>query len=270
FDKLKFRTRREVIIYLEQRTEMDAMPESYLDLDAPALVFRPGLETRQRDETLYGDEWRQVSQVMQWALRKALGEGRWGEPKKLYICGHAQSGISYLVGRHFNRNTMADLFCYNVDGRTFSNEGQARETPLEGGNAFCETPHPELVPIRSGLNLESAALLLAGNNYVAPVRRYLETRPDPLPLVWVENSVFKDSPQVMSYIADVVALLKRLRRENQTRTVYLFNGLPFHVIPLLAANLLYVVENIVFMEYRRDLEGSNPRVEDTYVELRLP
>jgi hypothetical protein len=51
--------------------------------------------------------------------------------------------------------------------------------------------------------------------------------------------------------------------------VHLYCGLPFHVIPLLAANLLHVIDNVIFMEFRRDLQDTSAADEDMYVALSI-
>jgi hypothetical protein len=53
----------------------------------------------------------------------------------------------------------------------------------------------------------------------------------------------------------VVALLTHIKSNQIVRKVFLYCGFAFHVVPLLAANLLIVMDNIILMEYRRDLQG---------------
>ncbi len=85
-----------------------------------------------------------------------------------------------------------------------------------------------------------------------------------MPLLWIESNTFSDNSQVMEYIANVVALLLRIRDQHGVRMVNLFCGLPFHMVPLLAANLLHVVENVNFMEYRYDLKGTTSSFGEMY------
>lgn len=265
----------EIIIYVDQRGggqrrgDPPHLPKPMRALSAPALVFRPDLGFRRPDETLYGDDWQDVRLTMEEALSEALGGARWHTPKKIRILGNAQLGFAFFLGRYFNRNTNADLFCTNLDGRTFSNQGQPRHVPLQGGNPRCETDHPDIPPLPEHAELEAVSLLLSMPPYVAPVRRYLAAHPDAPPLVWVENGIFESSQHVMNYIADVVALLTRLNNENGLSMVHLYCGLPFHVVPLLAANLLNVVQNIIFMEYRRDLQETNPLAGEIYIPLLM-
>jgi TIR domain len=273
YRELRMDEQREVVIYLDQRGaglrrgEPTNVPDPVRDLDAVGLVYRPDLGLRTQEETLYGDEWKSIRQAIESSLSFALGTPRWTSPKNIRVFGHAQLGLAYLLGRYFNRNTTAHLFCSNIDGRVFNNQHQAMFTSLEGGNSHCETSHPSIPSLPQRSEQASISLLLSTPAYVTPVLQYLSAQQGAPPLVWVQSQLFTANDQVMQYIADVVALLIRLREEHLVRRVDLYCGLPFHVVPLLAANLLHVVENVYFMEYRRDLQGKNPAPGDIYKTL---
>lgn len=273
---LRIEKQQDVIIYIDQRGTgrrsgiPAAIPPNLAALDAPALLFRPDLNERTPGETLSGQMWNDIRITMKWALSRALDGVRWHTPKNIRLLGASQLGVPFLIGHYFNRNTSANLFCTNtVDSTVFNNSQQERTCPLTGGNAHCESSHPAINPIQSTTKLDSIALLLLSMVYVEAVNQYLAVQDNPPPLVWVKNDKFTNNQQVLQYIADIVALLTRFKSENGIRTVQLFCGLPFNVVSLLAANLLHVIENVVFMEYRRDLQGSNAGPGEIYVPIQI-
>jgi hypothetical protein len=273
YKTLKIADQREVIVYIDQRGAGDRhgknipIPDNLKESDAPILVFRPDLTQRTFEETLHGTEWENFSGIIEQSLSKALGNVRWSERKKIRIVGNAQLGVPFFLGQIFNRNTSADLYCTNIDGHVFSNQGQGNPA-LTGGNRDCETPHRDIPSIPSNASLESISLLISTAQYVAPVIKYLKHYPDFGPLVWVESGLYTNNDQVMKLITDIVALVTRLRDNNNISTLFLFCGLPFNIMPLLSANLLHVVDNLIFMEYRRDLQGKNPAPGDLYIRLK--
>lgn len=268
---LNIRSASEVLIYLDQRgadsrhgvLTADDLGDLH-NSTAPILVIRPDLKDRSDHETLAGDEWDNLRHVIRWTLSTALGTPKWVEPKAIRIVGYSQLALPYILGAYFNRNTSADLFCTDVSRKqTFDNKGQRRDAPLEGGNAYCET---EMNIPETASELETLALILAQNPKV--VQQAKKSASDKhAPYVWVKNENFHDNDQVQRYISDIVALLSRLSSSYCVRTVNLYCGLPFHVIPLLAANLLNVIDNVVFMEYRKDLQGKQT-LEEMYVPLQ--
>ncbi|CAH1388343.1 TIR domain-containing protein [Candidatus Nitrotoga sp. M5] len=274
YDDLSIEAQNETILYVDQRGngmrcgELLDIPINVTKLDAPALVFRPDIGKRRQDEVLYDDAWKNMWRDMECALDRSIGTVRGHDPKKIRILGNAQLGFAFFLGRYFNRNTSAHLYCYNR-GDIFNNQDQKRHAPLEGGNASCEANHHDVIPVPSGHKQEAISLLLVNAIYVRPIVEYLKDNSSTYPQYsyWVKHDSFSSNEQVMSYVADIVALLLRLNREYGVRTVYLFTTLPFHVLPLLGANLLHVMENIVFMEYRRDLQNKGSGVEKMYVPL---
>lgn len=276
YQLLKIPEQREVAIYLDQRGEglrqgePQNIPDDIKALEVPALVFRPNLTQRSQHETLYGDDWNDQRIAIKWALAESLGGVRWPQPKNIRILGDSQLGFPFILGQYFNRSTKANLYCQSTKGKSFNNRKQQRHAPLEGGNPYCTTPHPDIKPIPKGAKVKTISLLLFSDGfYVSQVCHYLkEQTVDLHPMLWVKHDHFKYNKQVMSYISDIVALLKDLTRKFEGLTIYLYCGLPFSVIPLLAANLLLVAKNIIFMEYRRDLQGKGAAAGKMYAPLR--
>ena len=275
FKILNIRRQNEILICLDQRGNgmrrgvPEDLPDNLFTTELSALVFRPDLNKRSQDETLTGENWISLSKIMIHSIENALGSPRWASPKKIRLFGRAQLCLPFLLGQYFNRNTAAHLFCTNMDGTTFNNQHQFRHSPLEGGNPHCETPHERIEPIADYTETDHASLLLSTEYLVHSVTEYLTEHPDRFPLFWVESGRFNENSQVMVYIADVVALLLRLREKHGVKTIDLFCGLPFNVIPLLAADLLHVVDKINFMEYRRDLKGTAAGLGEMYVSLPI-
>jgi hypothetical protein len=275
YQVLEIKKKDELIIYLDQRGsgrrhgEPPDLPGNICSLNSPVLVFRTDPGERSPGETLYNGTWQETRDIMTEALAEALGTLRGPSPRKIRLLGNSQLAFPFLIGWHCNRNTNVGLYCYNMDGSIFSNENQERFTPLRGGNPRCEARHKNISPIPAGIELEAISLLLAPENYVPPVLSFIKEMPVEAPLKWVKSGHFKNSGEAMQYIADVVALLEKLCSEHRIRKVYLYCGLPFHMVPLLAANLLHVIETIVFMEYRRDLQGGNEPINRMYAPLLL-
>jgi hypothetical protein len=165
------------------------------------------------------------------------------------------------------------LFCTGRFGDILTNAAQSRFSPLKGGNPICETRLPGIPPISRKLRADTISLLLCKEDekYIGDVLQHVSAcRPSP-PAIWVKHEDrISSSEQAMAYVADVVALLGRLYKENGVRKVRLYTSLPFHALPLLGANLKrYVMDEVVFMEYRSDLQGTNPKPRDTYSPLRF-
>lgn len=277
FRTVKVKEYADVMIYIDQRGNERRLgaPEEIPfnlrnDLDCIGLVFRPDTGMRTHDQTLHSQEWDEVCAAMKDGLSKALGVLRWPNQKRIYVLGNGQTALFHFVGRHLDRNTSARLYCSNANQPVLSNKSQPPgATQPEGGDPYCDRVYENAPSLVAGSKYERVSLLLGTIKYVAPVHHYLKAIGDSSPLVWVESGWFKDSSDAMSYIANVVALLSRLRSEHSVQVVRLFNTLPIHVVPLLAANLLNEMENIIFMEYRRDLQGRNTDPSETYAELKM-
>ncbi len=276
YDELKTTAQREIILYIDQRgngkrygEEHIAIPANVAELDVPILLFRPDNEQRQQVETLYNGAWDDMWRDVKNTLDVAVGNLRGSDPKKIRILGNAQLGFAFFLGGHFNRNTSTHLYCYNQNQPPFNNRDQQRHTPLKGGDACCDVNHSDVRAIPPGSCHEIVSLLLTPENYLAPIVDYLNANSKTCSdySYWVKHDHFDSNEQVMAYITDVVALLIRLRSEHGVRTIHLFCTLPFHVLPLLGANLLHVMESVIFMEYRRDLQGTGSDVGEMYIPL---
>ena len=275
YQLLEMEKKDDLVIYLDQRGEglrcgePPNVPDNINDLNIPALVFRMDQGERKPGETLHGKTWEEIRDVMREGLSTALGMLRGPTPRKVRLLGNSQLAFPFLIGWHCNRNTNVSLYCNNMTGHVFSNDGQERSIPLRGGNPKCEGKHPLISTITPGKKREAFALLLGTELLVEPVLGHIREMPVQVPLKWVKSDHFETSEEVMEYIANVVALLGRLRTEHGMRKVYLYCGLPFHMVPLLAANLLNVVETIIFMEYRRDFHHMNVPQNMTYTPLLM-
>ncbi|HQR35004.1 MAG TPA: toll/interleukin-1 receptor domain-containing protein [Blastocatellia bacterium] len=277
YRRLQFAERREAIVCLDQRgnggkrTSNPPIPANLRELNAPALVFRHDRGERSREVTVHGEELNQLLETIGRSLGEAFGTIRI-QPKAIYLCGEAQLALPFMIGKHFDRTTSTTMYCFNSrDGNTFSNKGQDRLKPLANGNANCETSVPPEIPeIALGEQITDAALLLVKENYVSDVLNYMKATSQPFRPVWVKGVEFSNSEQAMNYVADVVALLARLKRENGLNRVRLFIDLPFAVTPLLAANLLYAAPKIEVMEFRKDLLSKGFLAEDLYFEVPSP
>jgi hypothetical protein len=276
FDRLHVRERREVLIYLDQRGDgrrastPGEIPDNLKnDVDIVGLVFSPDLLHRNQDATLTGNDWEENKHALLAGLGEALGSPVWIDPKKIRTIGNAQSALFFMLGQHFNRNTSARLYCYNRAQGPFSNpEHTADGMPLTGGNAHCETKYLGFTPLAANAQAAELSLYLGTDEYLDLVLAYRQAAGDVTPLYWVESSRFASSLEAMNYVKDVIALLKRLRKEHGVRSTRLYNTLPIHVVPLLAANWLHV-GNVVLMEFRRDLRGKNPPTSETYTPLQF-
>ncbi|MDH3349402.1 MAG: hypothetical protein OEM02_15050, partial [Desulfobulbaceae bacterium] len=198
-------------------------------------------------------------------LATALDGVCWrGKGKKIRIMGNSQLAIPFMLGQYFNRSTHAMLFCSNNDGTVFTNEEQDWYAPLTGGNADCLSTEDAVPALPKDWKSDSVCLLL-GRGYLIPdVQEYLAQHPELPSLLWVENGTFNDNQEAMQYVADVVALLLKIKKDAGVRTVYLFCGLPFILLPILSANLHHVMNRVFFMEHGKDLQESSMSTRDMY------
>ena len=273
YQRLDFRGADKIAIYLDQRGagartgDTIALPDNAPRV--PTLVFRTSLSARTDNETIYGADWLDFSRAVQQALGNACGTLR-EKAKRIYLYGHSQLAFPFLIGHIWDRTTSANLFCYNSRDRViFDNEKQERRELLTAGNPHCNAPHLRLEPIVSGTPHRAMALVVAKEPRLLDVLKYQAAQPEKLPLVWVPTGIYNESKEVMDFAADLVALLLRLKSENDLETIQLFTDLPFHALPLLAANLRYAVRNIWLMEYRKDLERHHPADGELYVALEM-
>jgi hypothetical protein len=282
YDKLSFGRQNEAVICLDQRgkgARRSALPEgnppeSWRAMDWPALVFRPDRGARSSTESLHGTELSGLLQAMAWTFSEAFGNLR-GETKHIYVGGEAQLALPFMLGQQFDRSNNVSLFCFNSkDGVIYTNDGQDRLRPLTGGNESCEQAWlPRIQAIADGERIEHATLIIAKERYLGDALDWLEAQGLNERPVWVESPWFNDSVQAMSFVADVIALLARLRRAHGLRALRLFLDLSFGVTPLLAANLLHAAGGAVkleLMEFRRDLQGTGAAASELYSVVDLP
>lgn len=278
YRRLKIEAADNVVIHIDQRGKgqrrgKPELPLSLHELDAPALVFRPDLGERNDVETLHNAGWEEMRDTMNEALAQALGNIASPRLRKIHCAGRAQLGFAYLIGYRFDRTTNTELHCTGLR-ETFTNEGQPRESPLRDGNPRCETTGQHNVTILPAqINAPTISLLLCkdDNKYIEDALAHAAASHPGVPAVWVKHEErMTSSRQVMNYVADVVALLRRLHQEKGLRTVHLYTTLPFHAVSLLAANLRkFVVDSVILMEYRSDLHGTNPEPGKLYSPLRF-
>lgn len=276
YQALELEEKDEVIICLDQRGDgvrrgVPRMPSALQDVIAPVLVFRPDLGKRTWDETLTGSAWEEFRDNIRTSLGEALGTLRAGE-RKIHLAGLAQLGLAYMVGKHFARNTETELHCVGKN-EVFFCTNRPGTSALSGGNSHCESFHVKIPPLPAEGDLETISLLLykADDGMIIDTLRHIGDFGEAPATILVEHAnVLTDSEQVMSYIADVVALLQRQRIERGVRKINLYTTLPFHAVPLLAANLHpYVAARVKFMEFRSDLREQSPSAIETYTQLIL-
>ena len=266
---------RNVIINLDQRGSKrigkpQGIPPNHGKVDGPALVFRPQRGIGREKETIVGEEWLNLASDIRQALQTAFISLRWADQKNIYLSGHAQLGLAYLIGHHFNRSSDAVLYCTDTRGVTFSNEGWDKTDMLSGGHAHCEANADAKLPAIPGAPFEEVALIVGRQNIAKGVLPYLNATRPRTPIAWVRMPQrLQTSDQVKTLIADVTALAQRLKRENGCRTTYLVLGLPFAATPLFAAHMPYVLDRFVLLEYRADVAGQVDDAE-TYAELSFP
>lgn len=239
----------DVVIWLDQRGNGERrgtpdLPDNICALNAPTLVFQPGLSPRTSKETLFGDAWEHVVNTLENALSEALGVVR-GEPRNVRVLGHAQTGLFWAVGKHFDRTTSANLFGYPQNGAAVSNKGQERTRPLEGGDAKRATL---VARATSGAPTKPdvIALGVGPRGYEAQVISEVGN----IPLFWIDPVKISDSEQAMQLVKDIVAFVSHQRANAGIRELMMFWASAAHVAPLAAANLTtHVIERIRYMEW---------------------
>lgn len=189
-------------------------------------------------------------------------------------------GIAYYLGQMFDRTSRIDLVCHNVRLESeFSNAGQSRSGPLTGGDAACVDFYPhnqESVPGTIADQAYDGLVLFVGKEgYKSAMQDHLRENAVTWPLAVVDASrymsadTFVGSVSVMRCIQDVVAVLSRFQSQHGTRQLRFYCDLPVNVVPLVAANLTHVIDNVAFMEYRRDLQHKNAPAGAMYTHLPM-
>ncbi len=277
---LNFKGNNNINIVIDQRgtgsrTGNYELPPNLERENNPTLVFRPDMGSKTPFETLTGQEWIRFRRAIENSISLVMGAVN--QNKKITLLGHGQLGLAFLLGRCFDRTHRVTMYCRHPSEQTlFTNEGQDFRSPIEGGNPGCETtqenkPQEKHLPakIKPGEIVKTIALYIGKEIYLPDVNEHNESFADKLPIVFLSTKDFKHSDEVMRLVQDTVALLQRFNRQNGTKAIRLYCGLPFNVITILSANLVHVVGNVEFMEYRRDLQGKNPKPQDSYTPLPM-
>jgi hypothetical protein len=277
---LNFKGNNNINIVIDQRgtgsrTGNYELPPNLERENNPTLVFRPDTELKTPYETLIGQDWIRFRKAIEKSISLVMGAVN--QNKKITLLGQGQLGLAFLLGRCFDRTHRVTMYCRHPSEQTlFTNEGQDFRGPIEGGNPDCETtqenkPHDKLLPakIKPGEIVKTIALYIGKEIYLPDVKEHIESLADKLPMVFVSTRDFNHNDDVMTLVQDTVALLQRFNRQNGTKALRLYCDLPFNVIPILSANLVHVMDNVEFMEYRRDLKGKNPVPQDMYTSLPM-
>ena len=253
----------DVVIMLDQRGNgprrgTPILPHNFAQLSAPVLTFRPSSKPRQLRELLTGADWQDTVNMLEQSLSSALGTLR-GKTRQVRVIGHAQTGLMWAIGKHFDRTTSADLYGYDRDGLPVTNEGQVRHTSLPGGDP--DTAKLVAGPLlTSGAHQSEVAIGIGTKAKFAPTVQQAVSN---LPLYWIESGFIEDSEQAMDLVKNLVASVERLRREYSVQELVLFWTTANHVALLAAANLTtHIIPKIKFMEW--------DHAQSQYVHLPMP
>lgn len=264
---------RDVAIHIDQRDSSRTgkprtLPVSHGHISGPTLVFRPRRSQGEQKETLVADEWNQFAQTIKGALAQALGTFR--KKKNIYLSGQAQLGLAFLLGRLFDCSTEIQLYCADVRNQ-FSNEGWDRLMSLSGGDAHCEANGAADLPPIPQTPFSEILLLIGRSVLPERVKAYREAAMADKPVAWVRSPERLESSELLqALIADVTALLRRLKKDYGCRKAYLILDLPFPAVPILAAHLHpYVLESLELLEFRGDTMSAKGSA-NSYAPLAMP
>ncbi len=206
------------------------------------------------------DTWQTTQNAWQNILEQALGEV--SRERDVYINGHSALALGFFLGHVFHRGTGATLFCLNAfqEDECFSNQGQERRVPLTG-QAHCQQEKTPLIDKTQ--KYPRLALVLGTERYADGVWTFAQQQKNYPPVAWIKSSIFNTSGQALAFIGNVVAFL----RHHEVKELYLFTSLPFHILPLLAANLVEVVDKVIFVEAQK-AAANDPN--KAYVHLPMP
>ena len=251
---LSDRGTRTIGILLDQRGWGPRRGKPQLDLrfaraSFPCLVYQPDRRDRTPGDTLVGAELAGILDDLRNSLHRAIGQVR-DRGLEVHLLGDAQLSLAFAVGLIFDRRSGVTLRCHGSRGLSVSNAEYPRWRPLEGGNAQRVSEGAPLSPLPPGVH-HRVALFLGPEHYVGPVLD--DSR---VPLVWLPCGYFDGDDDVRRYLADVVALLERLRRDHGVRALDLYCALPSSVVPLLASQLSGLID-ITYWEFRRDIQGAS-------------
>lgn len=246
FRQLGTREAREVMIVLDQRgkgrrTGDPQLPPRWSEQPWPVLVFRPDMQERSEAEVLDPIEWIGVRDAMAEAIADALGTR---VRREVYVTGNAQLALAWLVGQHVDRSSGAKLVVHN---------SRFEQTLLiDFNDERYLLPLPRLDPAEvswhEGVAPSSSAgavsLYLGAPAYAKAVLSHRESSGDTTPLAMRETGIIK-TPD------DVIVLARWIATAAAQRPITLYTGLPFHVLPLLAALLKHEVGPVTVMEWDR-------------------
>lgn len=261
FEKLGFKKEENINIAILQRGGEKNPEESILPREVksfPTLFFRPHMEERGGNDTLFGDDWINWFNSMKESLSDALKPL---EGKKIHIMGLGQLGIFFSLGKLFNYSNHVKLYCYDRDHRKFTTKKKNFIEPIKGENPDCIQWEKPVQP-----DDKAFGLYIGRNDYKGKVEAHINSLNKEMPYGYIETKEINTSEQANTLIGNVVVALEKVNFKKEKR-IYLYTSLPAHVLPLLSANLLYVGKDIVFMELRRDLTNSNSN--NIYVELPM-
>lgn len=169
---------------------------------------------------------------------------------QIRIAGAGQPGVAVGIGRCFGRLTPAMITAFARPPGTDDYSNSDSITPPATGEAGCNRLHPDLgvpeIPERAPV----VDLLLVPEHYLGTIRDARALDRSAGAAVWVETGMVADSASLQGLIADVIALLERLKRERSTSHARIYTTLPFHALPILAAGLTYSEMRVTHMEER--------------------
>jgi hypothetical protein len=256
------------------------VPGNLSSADIPALVFRPDQLDRDDKQVLRGEEWEGFSQDVRGSLHTALGNLRSG--RMVRIAGDGQTGLFYLLGRIFDRNTGVKLSCHHSHSDNvapiLNNSHNWLEADLLGdGNpkpsslAVLKNAPRELQP---GEDAPVVALLLfraSAPHYLREAVQHVQAEgAEAPPCVWLQPPGTLQAADARQMVADVLKLVRRLRNEHGTEEVRIYSDLPVNLMPLLAAQLTHkdIIE-VVFMEYDYEKARGRRSPKELYAALNM-
>lgn len=283
FDRLSWPPEATAGIILDQRGESgrrvgppssETVHPRFLSGEGPALLFRPDDGPRTPGATLTGEDWASWWSDVRWGLTE-LRHRAPGGLSALRLAGAAQLGLGWALGRALDRTSRVEITAFprpQGPGSLVSNRGQDFVSPLQGGDPACYVVAPELglPPLPSG-TLDEVDLILAPEipRYLASVQAFRSCESAPPAVLWIRTGQIEDSASAMSLVRDVVAAVGALAGHRGTRHIRVFTALPFHVLPLISANLKHAVQRMTFMEYHRSAADLGAAPSELYVPLEM-
>ena len=218
--------------------------------DHPILVFRPDRQHRRPDETLTDTGWVEFSRPVDKVLRELFGQRR---PTTVHVCGDAQLGLPFLIGRILDRRSRFPLVVHGVDGLQYCWSAEHRNRP---------TPVAALPSRVSGATNGKADLVIGERDYLDDVRSYRES--DERALYWIDPGEFV-ARGMNEKLATLAGQIRAVREAH--KDVRFFNCLSFGASCVVAARL-ETSDTLRYFEFRRD-RATGP-AGGKYVELTMP